>query len=227
MIILHGENTVESSKRLVSISEDFKNKGVQVNNFEQNELTVGKLRQELSPADLFGNTSFLIIKGLLSGAKSKSKDKIIDYLKSENPQNVLLFEPKSVHPSTVKQFKGATVESFKVDINIFKFVEKVIPNDTKSLLFAYEDLIGKGAEPEYIFAMLVRQIRILIQLKTSPHLVKLNPYSAAPLKSQAQKFTTDQLLDLHEKLYQIERGIKTGKNPLLLSTLLPHFLEHI
>lgn len=227
MIIIIGENTVESSKRLVEICDEYKAKGVAVNNFDQSELSLSKLRQELSPADLFGNTSFIVIKGLLSGAKSKNKDRLIDFLKKQTPQNVLLYETKNIHPSTARQFKGAVIENFKVELNIFKFVEKIIPNNSKSTLVAYNDLISKGAEPEYIFAMILRQIRLLVQIKTSPNLVTLPPFSQNILRSQAQKFTTENLLDLHQKLYQIEVGIKSGKNPLDLNSLLAHFLEHI
>lgn len=227
MIILHGENTVDSSKRLVELTDSFKAKGEQVNNFDINELTIGKLRQELSPTDLFGNSSYLVIKGLLSGVKSKNKDKIINYLKTESPANVLLYEPKSIHPSTVKQFKGAVIESFKIDINIFKFVEKIFPHNSKNILNSYNDILIKGAEPEYIFAMIVRQIRLLIQIKTSPNFIKLPPFSVSNLKGQAQKFELDYLLKLHQDLYSIEVGIKAGKNPLDINSLLSHFLEHI
>ncbi len=227
MIILHGDNIVESSKKLNLLIEEYKSQGHQINSFDQSELTLGRLRQELSPADLFGTTSFLIIRGLLSGAKSKSKDKIIEYLKEAKPANLLLYETKAVHASTVNQFKGATIENFKVEINIFKFLEKISPDNTTTLLSGYNDLIQKGAEPEFIFAMTVRQFRLLIQCKSSPNLLKLAPFSLRALQYQSQKFSLDNLLDSFQKLYEIERGIKTGKNPLDLNNLFLHFLEQI
>ncbi len=133
MIILHGDNVVESAKKLNSLCDEYKSLGHQVNIFDQSDLTLGRLRQELSPTDLFGTTSFLVIRSLLSGAKSKNKDKIIDYLKEVKPNNLVLYESKSVHASTVNQFKGATIENFKIEINIFKFLEKLIPGNTVNL----------------------------------------------------------------------------------------------
>ena len=227
MLILYGENTIDSSQRLVAICDEIKAEGTQVIFFDQSELTLGRLRQELSPVDLFGNSSFLVIRNLLSGTKSKNKDKLIDYLKKTNSASVLLFESKKVHPSTIKQFKGATTENFKVEINIFKFLEKITPGNTSSLLTNYQELLQKGAEPEYIFAMLVRQVRLLIQAKSTPHLLKLPAFSQRLLQSQAQKFTLDTLLNFHQDLYAIERGIKTGKSPLDMNNLLLHFLEQV
>lgn len=227
MFVLHGDNVSLSAKKLNQITDEFLANGLSVNSFDQSELTIARLRQELSPTDLFGNSSGLVIRGLLTGAKSKSKDKIIEFLKQNNPPNVILYEPKAIHAATANQFKGATIENFKIDINIFKFMETVLPGNNQNTLKSYKDLIGKGAEPEFIFAMLVRQVRQLILTKNNPGLLKGSPYALRSLQPQAARFSLEVLLKMHSDLYRIEKGIKSGQNPLDLNNLLLHFFAQL
>ena len=227
MIIISGEDVLKSSQKLSLVCQEYQKKGVTVNTFDQSEITLGKLRQELSPTDLFGGTSALVIKGLLSGTKSKNKEKIIEFLKKENPQNLILYESKSVHPSTVKQFKGAINESFKVDINIFKFLDLVSPGNQIQIHLHYNDLRQKGVDVEYIFAMLVRQFRLLIQCRFSQKPPNINPYALRSLLPQSQKYNPKQLIDLYLQLCKIDILVKTGQSSLDTGTLLEHFLDQI
>ncbi|OGD81569.1 hypothetical protein A2572_04255 [Candidatus Collierbacteria bacterium RIFOXYD1_FULL_40_9] len=223
MYILHGENNLASSKRLVEISDQQRNLGNKVINLDANNLKIETLRQELEPADLFGNTNFVCLSGLLSGSKKKSQEKIIQFLKTENYQSLLLYETKAIHPSTLKQFKGAVIESFKIEVDIFRFLDKLNPNQKENLLLSFNDLLSKKIEPEFIFAMLVRQIRQLIIAKTNPSQLKAPPFAINKLRQQAGNFSLDNLLDQHASLYQIDLAIKTGRTQLDLKTLLTNF----
>ncbi len=223
MIIIHGDNILDSSKRLAEISDKYKLEGQQVVTLDASSIKIETLRQELSPADLFGNTSVVVLKGLLSGSKKKETEKIISFLKETDNKNLVLYETKSVHASTLRQFKTATVESFKVSIDIFRFLEKLNPRLKADLLENYKKITQDGAEPEFIFAMVLRQLRLLIQIKSGSASLKLPAFAITKLRSQASNFTDNHLLDLHSKLYDIEVSIKTGKTQLDLKTLLHHF----
>ncbi len=224
MYILHGENNLGSSQKLQELIDGQRKIGCTVISLDANNLKVENLRQELEPTDLFGNSNFVILNNLLSGTKKKSQEKIIQFLKSKNHQNILLYETKSIHPSTIKQFKGAIVENFKIEADIFRFLDKFTPNQKENLIISFQDLLQKKAEPEFIFAMLVRQIRQLIIAKTNPSHLKAPPFAINKLKQQASAFNLDQLLDKHAKLYKIDLSIKTGKTQLDLKTLLSNFL---
>ncbi len=223
MYILHGENNLASSKRLVELCDQQKNLGNKVINLDANNLKLENLRQELEPADLFGNSNFVCLNGLLSGTKKKSQEKIIQFLKTENYQNLLLYETKGIHAATIKQFKGAVVENFKVEVDIFRFLDKLNPTQKENLLTCFNDLLTKKTEPEFIFAMLTRQVRQLIIAKTNPKQLKAPPFAINKLKQQAGSFTLEQLLNMHADLYHIDLVIKTGKTQLDLKTLLTNF----
>lgn len=223
MYILHGENNLASSQRLVEICDQQKSLGNKIINLDASNLKLETLRQELEPTDLFGNRNFICLSGLLSGSKKKSQEKIIQFLKVENLQNTLLYETKAIHPSTLKQFKGAIVENFKIEVDIFKFLDKINPNQKESLVASFQELLAKNTEPEFIFAMVLRQIRQLIIAKTNPVQLKAPPFAINKLKQQTSFFSLDQLLDIHEELYYIDLSIKTGKTQLDLKTLLGNF----
>lgn len=227
MFIIHGDDTAKSSNRLVEILKDINDKGMSVISLTADNLKLETLRQELSPSDLFGNKNFVSLSGLLSGTKKKSKLKIIDFLKHTKPDNILLYESKAVHPSTIRQFSGAIVDNFKVDSNIFKFLENIRPGSGVDLTKKFEEILESDVDAEFIFAMLVRQVRLLINSKDGSGTLKLPAFAVTKLKVQSNLFTMDQLLNLHKNIYEIELGIKTGKNNLGLKTLLHNLLLHI
>lgn len=227
MYIICGDNIPESSKRVEEIIQTKISAGQKIVRLDANNLKVENLRQELSPADLFGNSNFICLSGLLSANKKKSQTQIIDFLKKSDQSNLLLYETKAVHPATIKQFKNAQIENFKVSIDIFKFLEKLYPNQASQLLHQYQELVSKGAEPEYLFAMILRQVRLLISIRSSSSSLKLPQFALSKLRQQSQAYTLEKLLEKHKELYSIEANIKTGKTSADMTTLLENFLINL
>ena len=65
------------------------------------------------------------------------------------------------------------------------------------------------------FAMLARQIRLLLSVKDGV-VPKLAPFAVAKLQKQARAFTLDQLLRTHTTLVDIDRQQKTSTTQLSL-----------
>lgn len=215
MLIIHGDNTIQSYRRL----SQFENS----TSLEANQITLSRLRQELAPTDLFGNSSLLIIHNLLSGTKSKAKDSIVEFLTKNQDSNVLLYEVKNLPATILKKFSKATIEIYKIENNLFKFLDKLRPNNQKEILEWYQKLLLDKTEIEYLFAMTLRQFRLLIQAKFDPKTLSLPPYPAKLITSQAKMFQDKKLLDLHHQLYLIDKGIKSGVLPGGLDLHLEHF----
>lgn len=223
MYIICGENIPESSKRLSQIIESKKKAGDKIINLDISSIKLETLRQELMPTDLFGNSNFVCLTGLFSTAKKKLQKQTIDFLKKNSFDNLVLYETKAVHPSTLRSFKSATVENFKISSQIFSFLEKLSPNQKSVLIAQYQQLLGEGNKPEYLFAMILRQTRLMISMKFSPSKIKLPAFVVNKLKAQTSHFSPNQLLNLHHKLYLIDTNIKSGKTQLDLNTLLENF----
>lgn len=226
MQIIHGDNTIISYKRLTEILATAQSNGFKTVFLEQS-VGLTDLRQELSPQDLFGNTNFIVINNLLSSAKSAKKEKLLDFLESADTENLVLYETKSINLNSLKRFSKAKIETFKVESTIFKFLDQIKPKNTAQLLRGYAQLVTEGCEPEYVFAMVLRQVRLLIQIKTNFSRTKVSPYAKKYLVQQSSLFSLNQLLLLHASLYEIEKGVKSGSSPVSFDNLFENFLQNI
>lgn len=223
MIIIHGEDSLSSYRRLGEIIETSKSRNLAVIVKEGSDLDLASLRQDTSSTDLFGVSNCLVIKNILGGSKSKQKESLIDYLKKAVDMEIVLYESKKLTDSVLKQFSKATVESFSINSVIFKFLDVLRPGNTRVILQAWNRLLELNHEPEYVFFMLTRQVRLLIQAKSGPSYLKMAPYPKKLITTQASYFTLNQLLGLHHRLYELDKRIKTGISPLPLHQLLLQF----
>lgn len=219
MIIIHGENNIASYNYLSEIAVG------QI--YDASQLTLTKLRQLTQPQDLFGNTGQIIIKDLFSGTKSISKEACIKYLTENQDLSVVIYEKKAIVAATLKKFSKSDIKLFKIENTIFKFLDTIKPGSQSQILREYQKLLKNNSEPEYLFAMVLRQVRLLIQVKSDPKSLNLAPYPARLLTTQANYFDLNKLLDMHHQLYKIERGTKSGLLPGGLEMHLQHFLLNI
>jgi len=223
MLIIHGEDTVTSYNKLTQAIDLFKSKGLEVAIKDAVEIDPTSLRQETQTTNLFGDSKCLVIKNLLSGNKARQRDILIDILLKSSGADVILFEAKKISDLALKPFSAAKVESYNINPVIFKFLDLIRPGNSKSLLAGWNRLMVLNHEKEYVFTMLVRQIRLLIQTKSGPSYLKLSPYPKKFITAQAAVFELPHLLDLHQMLYEIDKKIKTGSSSLPIDQLLTQF----
>jgi len=203
MIIIHGSNQVFAQNKLDQLLDQAKEKNLEIQKIETKNLSSTQLSQGLTSSSLFSNSRLVVINNLLFLPQSNNKKKLIDILKKTTNKNLILFENKNIHPATIKSLNPTQVYQFKESSLIYKFLETF---DLKIL-----DQIVAGKQPlEMLFFMLVRHIHQLIQVKT-PGVLKLAPWQLAKLQKQSSQFTVDQLINLHQQLYQIDKRQKTSQ----------------
>ena len=227
MIILHGEDSTKSYNRLITLVEDQKAKQIEVITQDAAELDITYLRQEIGSSGLFGTTKCFVIKNLFSGNKSKNKEKLLEVIAQNHDHKIIFWESKALSATALKPFAKAQIENFPISPVIFKFLDSLHPGNTKQILLSWKKLLEEGTEPEFAFAMLTRQVRLLIQAKSGPGNLKMAPYPARLITSQATYFSLDHLLDLYQMLYEIDIQVKTGKSTATIDHLLGHFLQKI
>jgi len=227
MLIIHGDDTVSSYRRLSEIINTLKNSHDDFIIKDASDLNVTDLRQATQPTNLFGHKQNLIIKNLLGGNKGKQKVAITDVLSQENSAEIIVFETKKISDSVLKVFPKAKIESFNINVVIFKFLDMIRPGNNKNLIAGWNRLLVLNHEPEYIYTMIVRQFRLLIQAKSGPSYLKLSPYPKRLILAQANYFELLHLLELHHSLYEIDKKVKTGSSTLPLDQLMIHFLLQI
>ena len=219
MIILHGDDTVKSRSKLNDLIGAAKDKEREIKRFDADVLDLTVLTQVLEGLTLFGKVPLLVIEGIFSLPKSKKKDGLIEFISGYHDRDVVIYESKPLSPTALKVFAKAEVYEHKPAAIIFTFLENLRPGSSGKSLQHLSDLETAGEPAELIFAMLVRQVRLLIRA-LEPDTLKAAPWQKQRLTAQARAFGERELLKLHDNLYRIDKELKTGKNPLDLSTQL-------
>ena len=133
-------------------------------------------------------------------------EKIIDYIKpatSITEKDLIAILPKSI------------------DDNIFNMIDLALVGNKGIALEMLKQFYLEGESPFGVFALLVRQIRLLIQIKvlTEQNLtqnqisekMKVKPFIIGKIQRKTQRFSKEQLLNLHHKAANLDYQIKSGK----------------
>jgi DNA polymerase III delta subunit len=225
MKVIHGEDVVSSRKLLNSLRKEAKEKGLQVVALTGSGISLGQVKQAVETGGLFGSDQLLIIEGLFTGASSKAKTEVIAYLKIEKPEMVIIWEGKKIDGRKLTAM-GAQVSEYKVNSKIFTFLEAVRPGNTSHLVPLFDE-VTKGEAVELVFFLLVRQVRQLIEVASDPNGYKGPSWLKSKLLTQANEFGLEGLLELHQQLYEIDMGQKTGRDSLSMTARLELMLMGI
>ncbi len=214
MLIIHGDNQVESRQFLVNQIEQAKAKDREIVRFEGNEVELEKLQQALEGLSLLGKKKLVVIENLLTKSPPKS---IMDYLIKTQPRNLIIWEEKEISQSKTNKFK-AQVKLFKLPPIIFKFLDSLLPGNNRHSLSLLKQAVGQSSA-ENVFYMIARQVRYLIIANQmgKEGLAELHPFQQQKIAAQAKKFQLSQLLELHRKLLYIDWQQKTGQAPMNLA----------
>lgn len=220
MIILHGEHSLQSRAKLVEMIAAAKSAGRRLERVETTGITLAKLEEVVGAHDLFGQPKSVVVEGLHSLPKSKKKDELLVFISNvkETPElEILIWENRALTKTMLKRFPSAKVTEFKIGSVVFTWLDSLSPSPaskTKQLQLFHKAV---DAEDAFMcFAMLIRQIRLLIQARDGGQL-KGAPFMIAKLKKQANSFTLDQLLKTHAKLLEIDLRQKTSSGWLNLT----------
>jgi|GEM_PF-569403 len=224
MLIIHGDNLVESRNYLNSQIAAARKKKQLITRIEVKDLNLTDLIQFTKSNSIFNQDSLIVIFNFFSLLPSNKKTEIIQYLKNNQTLNLILYQDRTIPSPTIRSFNKTQVQYFKQNPIIFNFLESIRPGNSTDTLKWFYQLQSQGESAEMIMAMIIRQIRLLISLSGADNNFQLSPWQKNKLLKQVKFFRPQQLLELHQELYLIDKNLKTGVNPLDLSTQLENFL---
>ena len=220
IIVLHGENTIESRKVLVEKIKLFKEKGEEVVKFGGKKVDLTTIKQACEARSFFGSDRLVVIERFFTRPKSRQKTGIENYIQSLPPEiNIIFWEEKKLTPSQLKKFPShAQIHHLKVQPVLFRFLDSLRPGNNKYMLTLLLDSNRVEAE-EMIFYMLCRQIRLLIMAKDAngKSLTGMPFWMKNKFINQSRYFSLEQLLEIHRQLLKIDYEQKTGRTIMPLS----------
>lgn len=136
--------------------------------------------------------------------------------------STLLDQLASYYPSITISSVQVFVEE-KVDDNIFNLVDAIVAKQPKKVYQMIREQYAKGEDAQFIFAMLIRQFRILLELRdvldregnlNGDMLAKqlgLHPFVVKKSLPFVKKYTFAELKQIYSSLLDIDIQTKTGQ----------------
>lgn len=211
VLVFHGEDLVKSREELNRRIGFAKTKGAEVVRLEGKTANLEDFKQALEALSLWADQRLVVVEGLFAQPQSKRKKAILTYLRQlPSSTNLILWEGKKVHGGSLGGFQA---KEFKLPAIIFRLLDSLTPNNQRQMLTLLEEN-KKTSPPEIIFYMLCRQVRLLILAKDlgKGGLAPMPFWMQSKFLRQANHFSLEQLLKLHQKLLWIDYEQKTGRS---------------
>ena len=214
MRILHGEHIVKSRDRLAALLATAQTAGYEVVKVAAKELTPAGLEEVFRSTSLFGTERLVVIEELHSLPKSARKDQLLSELAKHQAENCIVWEKRSLTKTMLKPFSAAQVEELPLSSQLFSWLDSLGSANKKQLIKQLHELYVSDSAG-LVWAMLARQVRLLLSAQDDGQLTGA-PFMIQKIRSQASRFTREQLLRLHSELLEIDRKLKTSGTPLTL-----------
>jgi len=232
LYLLHGDNMVDSRVKRLDLVSEYRSNNVEVSITDGKTINIVDLKSAIEARSLFGQKDAVVVDNLLvfkGKGRSKAKTELIDYLAGLSKElNLILWEKKVISQSVVSKLSNFKSENYKIPNLMFIFLDGLGFNKTKTWN-TFNNLL-KVQDEEFIFLMLVRQLRLLLlskyeDLKTVPDDFKrLVGWQKVKLTKQSDQFSINKLVNLYQKCLNIDVGVKTGQNILGLRVELEKLL---
>jgi hypothetical protein len=198
IIVLHGDDTAKSYDRLSKFIETAKKRSWEI------------VTDEFpNTPSLFGTERLIIYRDykLLTSKDIKNFDRFEGTL--------VIYHPGDLPQTFIKQMpKDFKMEKFEMPRILFTFLESFYPGNSERSLKLLHDLI-KTTAIELIFFMLARHLKDIYWVTIDPQTDQYPSWRLSKLKSQANKFTINNLQSIIGKLAEIDIAVKTSKADLL------------
>ncbi len=142
-------------------------------------------------------------------------------LKNEIEKLVLYKGPEE----TIEVQDVGLLSPYAAEASIFDLVDALGNRNGRQAAILLQKKTQEGADPFYLFTMIVRQIRLLIQAKEladegqrPPAISKamnVHSFVANKLYQQTQQFSLPQLEQIYHHLLEVDVGVKTGRNDMV------------
>lgn len=205
-----GEDYINSRNDFLKQLEQLRNEGYEIIKISPQDLSAESLENFLGNSNLFGKSNVLAVENFLSEKNSLQKEKIIEKISSFVDAIIIFWEEREFSKSEQLKYNKFTFQNYKLQSFLFKFLEQIKKSD-KIGNFDRLSQAFLGNDENFVFLMMVRQFRMLIQA-VDESLDNLPIWQKGKLSLQAKDFGRDKLLEIYQKLLNIDYQQKTSRS---------------
>ena len=216
-LILHGEHEVDSRAALQEAIDEARGRGATIERIEAQKVSRAELEMTLGTQSMFDTDRVIIVEGLHSISSQKKRNKFVslltDMLGKDQTTQLILWEKRKLTKTMQKKFSDAKVREFKISKPIFDWLDSLTGSPSASQQRSMLQMLHRALEKEesgFVFAMLCRQLRMLLQAKEGSKL-KGHPYVVKKVQNQSRRFSEAELLSLHKQVVELDFKRKTGQ----------------
>lgn len=214
LTIVHGSDQLSSRNYFLE------QKDKESITFDAQNLNIVELEQSLGGNSLFGTSKKIFIDNLFNKKGLKNVEIVVELLKKSQDAHVYIWADKEIGAKSLSGFPKFQNQNFKIPQNIWAFLDGIRPDNPKNVILFHQTLAA--TEVEVVFAMIIRQFRLMLCLvegsdSAIDEVKRLAPWQRSKLTRQAMLFGIDMLKAIYKKLYKIEKSVKTGKSNLTLT----------
>lgn len=218
---IHGDDIVSSRNYLMDVKSNVKTQTFFADSEEPH-----LLMQLLQGDNLFNDRKSLIIENVFSKKSANNLKILEDKIKLIKSLDIYIWESKEISKSQLSSLGPSSNKLFKIPQKVFSFLDSIAPN-SKNNVVLFRDVLST-TEEEFIFFMLIRQFRLMLNLIDdqfqTDEVKRLAPWQKSKLQNQSRKFGTEDLKIAYKKLYRIESKVKVGALNMPLSHAIDIFL---
>lgn len=210
IIILHGDDSIKSYERLKRFVEVAKKRNWEIVYMDDSLQTI---EENLSANSLFGGERFFIIKNIKKFGKKE-----ISWINKKHADlsgNLIIHNDGIIPATLLKNLpKESKIEEFKLPILLWNFLDGLYPGNSNHEVQTLHK-IAERLPVEFVFSLIAKHFRDLYWIKTDAESTDFPFWKINKLKSQASKFSDEQLKGLISLLSEIDVKVKTSKADLL------------
>jgi DNA polymerase-3 subunit delta len=132
--------------------------------------------------------------------------------------------------SEINDADVALLSPYVAEASIFDLVDALGNRNGRKASLLLQQKFSAGEDPFSLFPMIIRQFRLLIQVKelansgerppSISQALKMHSFVAGKLYQQSQGFSLNQLEQIYHHLLDIDIGVKTGRQDMTTALLL-------
>ena len=215
MTIIHGDHQIASRQFFLDLKATARDHGLQIVDLPGDSLNLESLVTASQSQSLLGGANAVFVEGFFSRRPSNDKKTLLEYFSTHSDLEVVLWDGKDVS-AQLKGLPATAVKKFDLPKIVWKFIDTLAPD-----LFHQ---VVQTTEPELLLGLLAGRLRQLIMIVSGGTPAGLASWQVGKLKSQAGKFTLDQLITAHRDLLDLDFRQKTSESASNLASALELWL---